>query len=154
MHIRMLGLFVASSLLACGSTADPPHVEGTRSIGQALSSSFFYLRCNSTDWGADEGSRMLPTGDPNVVTKTVRVSGATDDPCSVTETFASAPDEWGNSQTFFITPGSATLPVPGNRSRAAAKMSPASRLVSVFAKAMFITSSVSRICQAASSNWA
>jgi hypothetical protein len=58
---------------------------------------------------------MQPTSDPNIVVKPIQVSGATNDPCSLTETVADAPDQWGNSQTFFITPGSAPLPVPGSQ---------------------------------------
>lgn len=105
----------AFALVACSGQSEPG--EKVETVGQAVTATpFFYLRCNATDWGVDEGSRLLPTSDSNTLTKTIQIAGATNDPCSLTETVATAPDEWGNSQTFFVTPGSARLPVPGSQS--------------------------------------
>jgi hypothetical protein len=73
---------------------------------------FFYFRSNSTDWGVDEGSRLLPTQNPAVFARTITYSLTYDDSASLTETIATAPDEWGNKQTFFSTPSQSTFVVP------------------------------------------
>lgn len=107
------GLACLVSTLAACSGGDP--TERSSVTREAVSGTpFFYLRCNSTDWGVDEGSRLKPTSDPNVFTLTVSPHNAGNDPCSVTETIASGPDQWGNAQVFFVTPNRWTLQVPGS----------------------------------------
>jgi hypothetical protein len=74
---------------------------------------FYYLRCNNTDWGADEGSRLRPTPDAQLLSLSVSPHVLADR-CSVTKVIATGPDSWGTSQTFFTTPSGQSLTVPGN----------------------------------------
>ena len=74
---------------------------------------FYYFRCNNTDWGADAGSLMNATSDPQLVSIPVSVN-TTSDRCSVTKVIATSPDSWGTSQSFFTMNSPATLTVPGS----------------------------------------
>lgn len=102
-------LLLGTAACSSSNTSDPPTAEAT----QAVSISFFYLRCNSTSWNVDDSSRLSPTSDPDLLTRSIQVSSSTSDSCSVTEAFASAPNQWGTSQSYFATPNQATLSVPG-----------------------------------------
>jgi hypothetical protein len=119
---RSLTVFVLTwpGLAACSGGArdeDPigTSVQAVRApAGHADPSgtAFYYLRSNSTDWGADEGSRLLPTQDSNIVARTINYTLTYDDSTSLTETIAAGPDEWGTQQTYFSTPNQATFVVP------------------------------------------
>jgi hypothetical protein len=63
----------------------------------------------------DEGSRLFPTQDPNVFSRTINYKLSYDDPAVVTETIASGPDQWGNSQTYFSTSHQIRFIVPGSQ---------------------------------------
>ena len=106
-------LAVATAIAACsGSPGTDP--QGTGRTAEALTGTpFYYLRCNNTDWGADEGSRLQATSNPQVVALTVKATVLSDQ-CSVTEVIATAPDQWGTSQTYFTTPSGQSLTVPGS----------------------------------------
>jgi hypothetical protein len=104
---------VATATGACsGDRASDPETTD-RSAAALTGTPFYYLRCNNTDWGVDEGSRLRPTADPQVVAMTVNASVLSDQ-CSVTEVIATGPDQWGNSQTFFTKSSSGALTVPGS----------------------------------------
>jgi hypothetical protein len=110
----------ASSIVGCSSGGgDAEHLGTavqavTAPAGHAdpIGTAFYYLRSNSTDWGADEGSRLLPTQDSNIVARTINYTLTYDDSASLTKTIAAGPDQWGTQQTFFWTPNQATLVVP------------------------------------------
>jgi hypothetical protein len=114
--MRILGLvsLFLFSAAACSSAGQPSSVVEGLAADTAAGSPFFYLRCNSTDWGVDEVSRLLPTADPNVFTRTITVENVGGDPCSLAAVTAPGPDQWGTAQTFFSTPNSATLDAPGS----------------------------------------
>lgn len=106
---------VATATGACsgGQGADP---QGSgRSVEALTGTPFYYLRCNNTDWGVDEGSRLQSTANPQVVALTVNVNVLSDQ-CSVTEVIATGPDQWGTSQTFLTTSSGQSLTVPGSAS--------------------------------------
>ncbi|HSY22563.1 MAG TPA: hypothetical protein VK841_10640 [Polyangiaceae bacterium] len=118
--------FLATSLIAGGSTVFATGCSGgdlgdgdpTGSTPQDLNNpagtAFFYFRSNSTDWNVDEGSRLLPTGDPNVFSRTINYKLTYDDPTVITEAIASGPDQWGTQQIYFSTSGQAKFVVPGS----------------------------------------
>src|SRR5258708_2620226 len=100
MRIRTWYLFLfAAAAAATGACSgrDGGDPEGAGQAAQAVTGTpFYYLRCNNTDWGVDEGSRLRPTADPQVVSLTVS-SHVLGDHCSVTQVIATAPDSWGTS---------------------------------------------------------
>jgi hypothetical protein len=117
MRIRAWFVFLfaaaaASSSAACSSGGGGS--EGTGRTVEALTGTpFYYLRCNNTDWGVDEGSRLRPTADPQLLSLTVSAHVLSDQ-CSVTQVIATAPDSWGTSQTFFTTSSGQSLTVSGS----------------------------------------
>jgi SdrD B-like domain len=106
-------LFAAAAAGGCSGGGGGAGSETTGRAAEAVTGSpFYYLRCNNTDWGVDEGSRLQPTADPQVFAITVNAR-VLSDPCSVTKVIATSPDSWGTSQTFLTTPSGQTLAVPG-----------------------------------------
>jgi hypothetical protein len=106
-------LAVAAATGACsGGQGNDPQETG-RSAEALTGTPFYYLRCNNTDWGVDEGSRLQATANPQVVALTVNAT-VLSDPCSVTEVIATGPDQWGTSQTYFTTSSGQSLIVPGS----------------------------------------
>lgn len=100
---------LALTLLA-GGCAMP--VEAETELGtttQGLSSTSFYLRCNSTGWGADSTNRMVGTG---VVVLEYSIASAVVDSCEVMQGDSTNP-WWPNPPTFFLSNAApATLAVP------------------------------------------
>jgi M6 family metalloprotease-like protein len=104
-----------------GSCAEASTGDDVESTEQALATDLhYYLRCNSTGWGADANSRMLPVSgssqlraiDMKVTQSYMTQSG---DQCIVTAT--NQQDGWGTQQkTFGIT--STPWVVPGSRTLA------------------------------------
>jgi hypothetical protein len=117
------GAFVACSAAGPGAGSEENN-DPTASAAEAITSpagradpasaAFYYLRSNSTDWGVDEGSRLLPTQTANVFARTIHFTQSFDDSASLTEAIAAGPDEWGNQQVFFSTPSQSTFVVPGS----------------------------------------
>ena len=111
--------FLATSLLAGGSTVFATGCSGgdledgdptgstTQDLNNPAGTAFLYFRSNSTDWNVDEGSRLLPTADPNVFARTINYNLTYDDPTVITEAIASGPDQWGSQQIYFSTSGQA-----------------------------------------------
>lgn len=110
------GGVAAGSVLCVVACSEPEALESTESAHEPLNggSAFYYFRSNSTDWGVDEGSRLFPTSNPNVFQRSVSYALSFDDSASVTETVASAPDQWGTQQIYFFTPHQSTFSVPGS----------------------------------------
>jgi hypothetical protein len=112
-------LLASSSLvLGAGCSGTAADDEATGSTTEAVTgapSPFYYLRSNSTDWNVDEGSRLLPTQDPNVFSRTVDYTLNYDDSAIVTEAVANGPDQWGNQQIYFSTSKQGTFVVPGTQ---------------------------------------
>lgn len=107
-------LFGVATVTGACSGGRGSDLEGTGRSAEALTGTpFFYLRCNNTDWGVDEGSRLQPTADPQVLTRSVNATVLSDQ-CSVTEVIATAPDQWGTSQTYLTTSSGQSLTVPGS----------------------------------------
>jgi SdrD B-like domain len=118
MRVRRGSLFLlaaaATALTGACSGGGGAGSEATGRAAEAVTGTpFYYLRCNNTDWGVDEGSRLRPTADPQLLSLTVNAR-VLSDPCSVTEVIATGPDSWGTSQTFFTTSSGQSLAVPGS----------------------------------------
>jgi hypothetical protein len=115
MRILMGSVFLcaATAIVACSGSAGDGSERSGRAIEAVTGTPFYYLRCNNTDWGVDEGSRLQPTADPQLLALSVNAR-VLSDPCSVTEVIATSPDSWGTSQTFFTTPSGQSLAVPGS----------------------------------------
>lgn len=110
-YAYLLASGAALAMSACSGGAGPSEAVGQTSQA-ATATPFYYLRCNNTDWGADQGSLMQSTGDPDLFVITVNAK-VLSDVCSLTQVIATSPDSWGTSQTFFTTRPGQTLAVPG-----------------------------------------
>lgn len=110
-------LVVAAPLLSigCGNTtpSSAPEESVTRSMSEALSTGFYYLRCNATSWNVDETSRM--TGSGSLLSLTIHVAQTwmvtNGDSCQLTLT--NQLDGWGTSNTAFGLSGASRIVVPG-----------------------------------------
>ncbi|MGC4069742.1 MAG: hypothetical protein QM784_34805 [Polyangiaceae bacterium] len=83
----------------------------------AVSSDYYYLRCNATGWGVASTNRLAPTSNSGLslsysVNQAWMVSGG--DQCVVTRT--NQLDGWGTVQATLGTSSSTTLVVPGTSS--------------------------------------
>jgi hypothetical protein len=115
MNIRRFGLVLAVPLFATACGGTPSDLAGDQSAptsGALLSSAFYYLRCNATSWGVDEGSRLAGTASQLSltvhVTQTYMVQGG--DTCQLTQT--NQLDGWGTSASQYALTGTSRLVVP------------------------------------------
>jgi len=116
----------ATGISACSSSG--AEFNEAEAVGKSRNSllnvdEFLYFRCNSTGWGADASSRMLPTSDPNVTTLTyeVQYSQFLNDSCVFTLT--NQQDGWGTMQQAYSKPNpSVPLIVPGGAALAASSV--------------------------------
>src|SRR5579885_1033016 len=100
MKIKWLGLVMAVPLCAAACGGAPADLATDRSAALP-GSSYYYLRCNGTSWGVDEGSRLAGTG--TQLTLTVHVTQTymvqTGDTCQLTQT--NQLDGWGTSHAQY-----------------------------------------------------
>jgi hypothetical protein len=101
-------------LSACGASTDEPSPGEVR---DALSEGeYYYLRCNATGWAVDDRSRLEPSYEERVYTRTFEVTDPAlvqnGDQCSLTRT--NQYNGWGTQQTHYGIPSvAAPLEVPG-----------------------------------------
>jgi len=114
--INFRSLFAIPLLsVACGSTVSGSDHEASRarSTSEALSSGYYYLRCNGTSWGVDSASRLSGTG--NQLSVTVHVTEAwmvqNGDNCQLTMT--DQLNGWGTTVTSYGLSGTSLLVAPG-----------------------------------------
>src|SRR4051812_10947666 len=113
--INFRSLFAIPLLsVACGSTVSGSDHEASRarSTSEALSSGYYYLRCNGTSWGVDSASRLSGTG--NQLSVTVHVTEAwmvqNGDNCQLTMT--DQLNGWGTTVTSYGLSGTSLLVAP------------------------------------------
>jgi hypothetical protein len=111
MNIRRFGLVFGISLFAGACGGRPSQLAGDESAALP-GSSFYYLRCNGTSWGVDEGSRLAGTGSQLSMTihatQTYMVQSG--DTCQLTQT--NQLDGWGTSTSQYGLSGTTRLVVP------------------------------------------
>ena len=112
MNIKRFGLVLAFPLLgiACGGAPSDLAVDQAAALP---GSAFYYLRCNGTSWGVDEGSRLSGTG--TQVSLTVHVTQTymvqSGDTCQLTQT--NQLDGWGTTHAQYGLSGTTRIVVPG-----------------------------------------
>jgi len=115
MHITRYGLVLAVPLFtfACGDMPSDPAAAPSQSA-LLPSSSYYYLRCNGTSWGVDEGSRLAGSGTQVSrtvhVTQTYQTQGG--DTCQLTQT--NQLDGWGTASAQYGLSGTSRIVVPGS----------------------------------------
>lgn len=107
----------ATGISACsspGAESNEPEAVGKSKNALLNVDEFLYFRCNSTGWGVDVSTRMLPTSDPNVTTLTYEVQYPQflNDTCVFTLT--NQQDGWGTMQQAYSKSNpSVPVTVPG-----------------------------------------
>jgi len=116
MPMKFRALFTIPLLsVACGSavTATDHEESLAGSTTEALSSGYYYLRCNATSWGADSVSRLSGTG--NQLSLSIHVTQPwmvqNGDSCQLTMT--NQLNGWGTSSTSYALSGTSLIVVPG-----------------------------------------
>ncbi len=107
--VYSFGFLASVGATACSVAQDGRNTTGAfGTVSQAETvapATYLYLRCNSTSWGVDAKSRLVPTGNPNVFQISLDIREpwmVTDgDDCVLTQT--PEKDGWGAWQKYYST---------------------------------------------------